>query len=89
VYHNWFSLFLRSQIDGAVKHPSVGWKMSSWNLVKALKLRDPAVFAGLSHLTIESWIDRTGRPQWSKAALCKLKPAIIRAITMEDIQVSL
>ena len=72
VYHNWFTLFLWSQIDGALKHPSVGWKMSSWNLVKVLQQRDPVVFENLSRSTVESWIDRTGsKPKWSEATLRK------------------
>ena len=72
VYHNWFSPFLWSQIDGAVKHPSVGNNMSSWYLIKVLKLKDPVVFAQLSRSTIKNWIDQMGsKPQWSDATLRK------------------
>jgi hypothetical protein len=72
VYHNWFSPFLWSQIDGAVKHPAVGRNMSSWNLVKVLQQKDPVVFEKLTRSTIENWIDRSGTtPRWSEATLRK------------------
>lgn len=48
--------------------------MSSWNLVKVLKLKDPVVFAKLSRSTIENWIDRTGtKPRWSDATMRKVE----------------
>ena len=72
IYHNWFSPFLWSQIDGAVKHPSVGRNMSSWNLVKVLQQKDSIVFEKLSCLTIENRIDQTGAAsKWSEATLHK------------------
>jgi hypothetical protein len=70
VYHNWFSPFLWSQIEDCTKHPEVGWSMSSWNLVKVMKKKDPVVFKKLACSTVESWIDWTGaKPRWSDATL--------------------
>lgn len=69
-YHNWHTPFLWSQIASAAKHPSVGWKMSSTEIVNLLKRQDPMTFGGLARTTVESWIDRSGdKPKWSDRAL--------------------
>ncbi|KAG2748079.1 hypothetical protein P692DRAFT_20691496, partial [Suillus brevipes Sb2] len=34
-----------------------------------LKKKDPVIFKGLAHSTVEGWIDRTGKPRWTEAAL--------------------
>lgn len=71
-YHNWHTPFLWNQIVRAASHPSVGWKMSSSQIVSLLKQRDPTSFARLSRTTVEGWIDRSGgRPTWSARALQK------------------
>jgi hypothetical protein len=43
---------------------------SSSRLVQYLKKKDPVIFKGLAHSTVEGWIDRTGKPRWTEAALC-------------------
>jgi hypothetical protein len=69
-YHNWFSPFLWSQIEAGAKHPSVGKSMSTYYLVKVMQQQDPVTFKGLSHATIEGWIDRSGKePRWNDATL--------------------
>jgi hypothetical protein len=71
-YHNWHTPFLWSQIVNAAHHPSVGWQMSSLQIVLVLKKCDPITFAGLSRTTVEAWIDcSNGRPKWSARALQK------------------
>ena len=68
-YHNWFSPFLFTQIETA-RVTSGGPKWSTQAIVNKLKKRDPETFQGLSHSTINRWIDRTGdKPKWSEKAL--------------------
>ncbi|KAG1793282.1 uncharacterized protein HD556DRAFT_1308718 [Suillus plorans] len=71
VYHNWHGPFMWIQIENAIKHPSVIWS-SSW-LVQHLKKKDPVIFKGLARPTVEGWIDCTGKPRWTEAALCMAK----------------
>lgn len=69
-YHNWHSPFLWTQIVNAAKHPSVGWKMSTTNIVALLKRQDLVTFTGLAHTTVEGWIDHSGdKLKWSARAL--------------------
>lgn len=76
-YHNWFSPFLWTQIEQGAKHPSVGRRMSTWNLVKVMQKQDPVTFKKLSRNTIEAWIDRSDpeRPRWSDSTLAKVEAA--------------
>lgn len=67
VYHNWHGPFTWIQIENAIKHPSVMWSLS--HLVQYLKRKDPVIFKGLARSTVEGWIDRTGKPRWTEAAL--------------------
>jgi hypothetical protein len=67
VYHNWHGPFTWAQIDNAAKHPSVMW--SSARLVQYLQKKDPTIFKGLARSTIEGWIDRSGKPRWTDAAV--------------------
>ncbi|KAF8808295.1 hypothetical protein BYT27DRAFT_7041201, partial [Phlegmacium glaucopus] len=67
-YYNWFSPFLWSQIEVAVKQ--VGWKMGASEIVDAVKRINPVNFEGLSRTTVKSWIDRSGnKPKWTNAVL--------------------
>lgn len=69
-YHNWHTPLLWGRIVNAAKHPSVGWRMSSTQIVRLLKQQDPMIFAGLARTTVEGWIDRNGdKPGWSDRAL--------------------
>ena len=77
-YHNWFSPFLWTQIEWAVKHPAVGWKMSTWHLVKVLQKTNPHTFRKLNHNTVKAWIDWSTdpeRPCWSQKMLSKVQAA--------------
>jgi hypothetical protein len=70
-YHNWFSPFVWSQIEIAIRQ--VGWKMGASEIVAAAKRIDPVVFEGFTRTTVKSWIDRSGdRPKWTKAILQRI-----------------
>ena len=70
-YHNWFSPFVWSQIEIAVRQ--AGWKMGASDIVNTAKRIDPVVFKGLSCTTVKSWIDHSGdKPRWTNAVLQKI-----------------
>ena len=55
-YHNWFTSFLFKQIDN-VQILVGGPQWSTRKIVRELKKKDPATFAGLNHTTVDGWID--------------------------------
>ncbi|KAG2130967.1 uncharacterized protein EDB93DRAFT_1108194 [Suillus bovinus] len=67
VYHNWHRPFTWVQIDNTAKNPSVTW--SSTRIVQYLKKKDLATFKGLAKSTVEGWIDHSGKPKWTEAAI--------------------
>lgn len=71
-YHNWHTPACWSQILLAGKE--VGWEMSATEIVRALKRRDPIMFAGIQRSTVNSWIDRSGPvPRWKATALAPME----------------
>ena len=72
-YHNWLSPFLFTQIKTA-RILSGGPKWSTQAIVHDLKKKDPKTFQGLSHSTINRWIDRTGdKPKWNERTLERVR----------------
>lgn len=67
VYHNWHGPFTWVQIDNAAKNLSVSWSLT-W-IVQYLKKKDSVTFKGLARSTVEGWIDRSGKPKWTEAAI--------------------
>ncbi|KAG1738087.1 uncharacterized protein EDB91DRAFT_1289558 [Suillus paluster] len=67
VYHNWHRPFTWVQIDNAAKNPSVAW--SSTQIVQYLKKKDLVTFKGLARSTVKGWIDCSGKPKWTEAAI--------------------
>ncbi|KAF8226491.1 hypothetical protein L208DRAFT_1301593 [Tricholoma matsutake] len=60
-HHNWHTPFCWSQILLAVKE--VGWRMGASDIICILKQRDADTFAGITHSTVNEWIDQKGRSQ--------------------------
>ncbi|KAF4621853.1 hypothetical protein D9613_012075 [Agrocybe pediades] len=57
-YHDWLTPLCWSHISIVAKQ--VGPRMSSTDIVRVLKQRDPVIFEKLSRSTVDGWIDRSG-----------------------------
>jgi hypothetical protein len=71
-YHNWHTPFCWSQIEIAAKQ--AGWRMSSYDIIQNLKKMDSNTFTGISHTTVESWIDHktSAKPRWKDNIVKKI-----------------
>ncbi|KAF4615755.1 hypothetical protein D9613_012424 [Agrocybe pediades] len=71
-YHDWLTPLCWAHISIVAKQ--VGYQMSSTEIVRGLKRRDPVIFENISRSTVDGWIDRTGdKPCWRKEVRARIE----------------